>query len=99
MASNMASRQAGSRVTLIMVGFLALEAVVAAPDMASPVRREVPAVKGWVLLSAGLVPLRWALACLLAGIGSGTHSPAEVARIRDQSATFVTRHGGNWSSS
>ena len=47
----------------------------------------------------GLVPLRWALACLLSGIGSGTHSPAEVARIRDQSATFVTRHGGHWSSS
>ena len=46
-----------------------------------------------------LVPLRWALACLLAGIGSAAHSPAEVARIRDQSAAFVTRHGGRWSSS
>jgi hypothetical protein len=41
-----------------MVGFLDLEAVVAAPDMASPVRRDVPAVKGLLLLSAGLVPLR-----------------------------------------
>jgi hypothetical protein len=41
-----------------MVGFLDLEAVVAAPDMASPVRRDVPAVNGLLLLSAGLVPLR-----------------------------------------
>jgi hypothetical protein len=45
-----------------------------------------------------LVPLRWALACLLAGIGSATHSPAEVVVIRDRSATFVTRHGGRWNS-
>jgi hypothetical protein len=45
-----------------------------------------------------LVPLRWALACLLAGVGSATHSPAEVAVIRDRSATFVTRHGGRWNS-
>jgi hypothetical protein len=44
----------------------------------------------------GLVPLRWALACLLEGIGSEAHNPAEVVRIRDQSAAFVTRHGGRW---
>lgn len=43
-----------------------------------------------------LVPLRWALACLLAGIGSSAHSPVEIARIRDRSADFVTRHGGRW---
>ena len=43
---------------------------------------------------AGLVPLRWAVACLLAGIGSAQHSPGEVAEIRDRSATFVARHGG-----
>jgi hypothetical protein len=47
----------------------------------------------------GLVPLRWALACLLAGIGSQTHSPAAVADIRDRSAAFITRHGGRLSSS
>ena len=42
----------------------------------------------------GLVPLRWALACLLAEVGSGSHSPAAVAEIRDRSATFIARHGG-----
>jgi len=47
----------------------------------------------------GLVPLRWALACLLAEIGSPTHSPAALAGIRDRSATFITRHGGRLSSS
>lgn len=46
----------------------------------------------------GLVPLGWALACLLSGIGSAAHSPAEVAGIRDRTAAFVTRHGGRWSS-
>ena len=50
-------------------------------------------------LTYGLVPLRWALACLLAGIGSETHSPAEIADIRDRSAAFVTRHGGHLRSS
>ena len=43
---------------------------------------------------AGLVPLCWAVACLLAGIGSARHSPGEVAQIRDRSAIFVARHGG-----
>lgn len=47
--------------------------------------------------SGGLVPLRWAVASLLAGIGSALHDPAEVAEIRDRSASFVTRHGGRWS--
>jgi hypothetical protein len=50
-------------------------------------------------LTYGLVPLRWALARLLAGIGSATHGPAEIADIRDQSAAFVTRHGGHLRSS
>ena len=44
----------------------------------------------------GLVPLRWALACLLVGIGSGVHGPAAITEIRDCSAEFVTRHGGRW---
>lgn len=50
-------------------------------------------------LTYGLVPLRWALACLLVGIGSATHGPAEIADIRDHSAAFVTRHGGHLRSS
>lgn len=46
--------------------------------------------------AAGLVPLRWALACLLADIGSGVHAPGAIVDIRDRSAEFVTRHGGRW---
>ena len=46
----------------------------------------------------GLMPLLWALACLLDGIGSGLHSPADIVAIRARSAGFVTRHGGRWSS-
>jgi hypothetical protein len=44
----------------------------------------------------GLAPLRWALACLLSDIGSPSHSPAEIAQVRDRSAQFVIRHGGHW---
>jgi hypothetical protein len=43
-----------------------------------------------------LAPLRWALACLLSDIGSGSHSPADIAQVRDRSAQFVIRHGGHW---
>jgi hypothetical protein len=50
-------------------------------------------------LTYGLVPLRWALACLLAGIGSETHGSVEIADIRDHSAAFITRHGGHLGSS
>lgn len=45
----------------------------------------------------GLIPLRWALACLLADIGSATHTPGEVVAIRDLSADKVRRRGGAWS--
>jgi hypothetical protein len=45
----------------------------------------------------GLIPLRWALASLLAGIGSNVMTPQVVADIRAESADFVTRHGGQWS--
>jgi len=48
--------------------------------------------------AAGLVPLRWALACLLADIGSAAHSPVAIADIRDRSAQFVVRHGGRLNS-
>lgn len=42
----------------------------------------------------GLVPLSWALACLLCDIGSGNHSAAQVVGIRDESADTVRRRGG-----
>ena len=44
----------------------------------------------------GMIPLRWALACLLADIGSATHSAEEVAAIRDESADTVRSRGGVW---
>lgn len=46
--------------------------------------------------SLGLIPLRWAIASLLAGIGSAAHSADAIAEIRTQSAAFVTRNGGLW---
>jgi len=45
----------------------------------------------------GLIPLQWALACLLADIGSPTRSAAQVAAIRDESAETVWSRGGVWS--
>ena len=44
---------------------------------------------------AGLIPLVWALACLLADIGSAAHTTPEVHRIRTESAATVRRRGGN----
>jgi hypothetical protein len=44
----------------------------------------------------GMVPLCWALACLLADIGSATHSAAGVVAIRDESADTVRSRGGVW---
>jgi hypothetical protein len=41
-----------------------------------------------------LVPLSWALACLLSDIGSGNHSAEQVVGIRDVSADTVRRRGG-----
>lgn len=45
----------------------------------------------------GMIPLRWALASLLADIGSANRSTAEVAAIRDDAADTVRRRGGVWS--
>lgn len=45
----------------------------------------------------GLVPLSWALACLLVDVGSAAHSPAEVAAVRDDAADTVRIRGGVWS--
>ena len=44
----------------------------------------------------GLVPLRWAVASLLAEIGSEQHSHDEIAAFRDVSAETVIRRGGVW---
>ena len=44
----------------------------------------------------GMIPLRWALASLLAGIGSVTRPEVEVAAIRDASADTVRSRGGVW---
>ena len=44
----------------------------------------------------GLVPLRWALASLLNGIGSETYSGPEVLEIRDEAARVVVERGGRW---
>lgn len=44
----------------------------------------------------GLVPLRWALSCLLLDIGSATLTAQQVSVIRDESAAAITRRGGQW---
>ena len=44
----------------------------------------------------GLIPLRWALACLLADIGTSTQSATQVANLRDECADTVRRGGGRW---
>jgi hypothetical protein len=45
----------------------------------------------------GLVPLSWALACLLGEVGSSVLSPAEVVVARDDAAATVRNRGGVWS--
>ncbi|OBB58086.1 hypothetical protein A5757_17615 [Mycobacterium sp. 852013-51886_SCH5428379] len=44
----------------------------------------------------GLVPLRWALASLLAGVGSDRHPPARVTEIMEAAAAEVRERGGVW---
>ena len=46
----------------------------------------------------GLVPLRWALACLLIDLGSATFSTQQLREIRDVSAGQVRRAGATWRS-
>jgi hypothetical protein len=43
----------------------------------------------------GMVPLRWALACLLADIGGARHQAAEILGIRNECAATVRRRGGD----
>lgn len=45
----------------------------------------------------GLVPLRWAVACLLVDINSATLTSQQVSAIRDDCAGLITRRGGRWS--
>lgn len=45
----------------------------------------------------GLVPLTWALACLLADIGSASRTPEDIAALRDACAGVVRARGGVWS--
>ncbi len=42
----------------------------------------------------GIIPLSWALACLMVEIGSGTHSADEVIEFRDLCADTLRRRGG-----
>jgi hypothetical protein len=44
----------------------------------------------------GLVPLSWALACLLADIGSAAHAPPQIVATRDRLADVVRHRGGAW---
>lgn len=44
----------------------------------------------------GLSPLCWALACLLADIGSRTRTPQQVRAVRDTCAALVCPRGGTW---
>jgi len=44
----------------------------------------------------GLTPLSWAVACLLADIGSAVHSPSQIAAVRDASSDLVRHRGGAW---
>jgi len=44
----------------------------------------------------GLVPLTWALGCLLSDIGSAGHSPEAMAELRDTAAATVRARGGRW---
>ncbi len=46
----------------------------------------------------GLLPLRWALACLLIDIGSVTFSARKLQNIRDICAGQVRHAGGTWRS-
>jgi hypothetical protein len=43
----------------------------------------------------GIIPLRWALACLLADIGSARHTAPEMLRIRNECAATVRHRGGD----
>lgn len=45
----------------------------------------------------GLLPLTWALACLLAEVGSNSRAPEQLVALREDCATAVQARGGVWS--
>lgn len=47
-------------------------------------------------LEQGLVPLRWAVASLLAGIGSAVLDASGIEAVRDGAAALVEHRGGHW---
>jgi hypothetical protein len=70
-------------------------ALCAAGDLAAARTVADPALE--VAEKLGMIPLRWALACLLADIGSAGRSAVQIAAIRDASAETVRERGGVWS--
>lgn len=44
----------------------------------------------------GLVPLRWALACMLTDVGSADFTAEELRGLRDEAAELVRHRGGAW---
>ncbi|OBG02388.1 tetratricopeptide repeat protein [Mycolicibacter sinensis] len=44
----------------------------------------------------GLVPLRWALACMLIDVGSPSRTGEELCSLRDEAAELVRYRGGQW---
>lgn len=44
----------------------------------------------------GLIPLQWALACMLADVGSTTRTAEELRGLRDEAAQLVVHRGGTW---
>lgn len=63
-----------------------------APDRAQTLGAAALELTGWL----GLVPLRWAVACLLVDIGSATSSIEELRDLRDECARHVQHWGGTW---
>jgi hypothetical protein len=43
-----------------------------------------------------LIPLNWALACILTDVGSSAHSPSEICARRERLADTVRDRGGVW---
>ena len=58
--------------------------------------REVADLSLAITGELGLVPLRWALASLLAGIGSASYTVGQVQEIKARAADTVRRRGGTW---
>lgn len=84
----------GSARHVVKSGVVLAAALCSAGELAAS-RREA----GAALADArrlGLVPLQWALACLLADIGSDELSPDQIGAIQDDAADFVVRWGGVW---